>query len=632
MKGTRRRVGGQAAGKGLIDGEHAAFALAGVVLVFGALAWVSLTLGAVVVGETVNWNPPAALIEVMFGQRRWPLVSTGLLMIFLGLLGAGVVCAADRWRNGGAGGKREPIDAFARLMTHPRKLTGVTAREAEAVGNDLFGPDRCDSLRDPHWRRGLRLGTAVTGGTPIYMPWNSVTAMVGGTGSGKTTAVAVPALLEAPGAAVATSNGPDIWRDTHAVRRGLGQVWLCDLQGVTGHARTEFWVDLLTQARAGLSDARRLAGFFVAASKDKNARTDAYFDGGAQELLAIHLLAAAVAGGDLLHVRRWLGNDADEEPILLLALYGESDAAHRIREAQQITPRQRDGLYDMARRFLDVLSERRYQQVVTPPARAVFNVSGDVERALRGDVDHVVFVVDRAPATHQLPELDIAAFAASTDTLYSLSQKGAGSTASLTSALVGEVLHAAIQAAKQQPNARLAVPMLLVLDEAANICPLPDLPDMYSWLRKHAIVPMVFIQSRPQGEAAWGRDGWEAITSQAVHIYGGNVDDATYLEHWAKLVGDAQVASTTHSRGPGGGNRSTGWSLQPIFTVADLAEMSLERALVRFPGNPPVLIRKRKWFADEDLKMLVGHAQAAVEELPGLYPTPAPSQGKEVTQ
>ena len=181
--------------------------------------------------------------------------------------------------------------------------------------------------------------------------------------------------------------------------------------------------------------------------------------------------------------------------------------------------------------------------------------------------------------THDLPEFDPAAFVTSSDTLYSLSRKGAGSTAPLTSALVGQVLEAGIAAAMARPTARLAVPMLLVLDEAANICPLPDLPDMYSWLRKHAIMPMVFLQSPAQGVEAWGETGFKAITSQSVHIYGGNVDDRHYLEHWVALCGTAQIAHTSTSRGRGGA--------QPLDRLAHRTGLRRRRPRRPAPGPGP---------------------------------------------
>ncbi|HEY5841025.1 MAG TPA: TraM recognition domain-containing protein, partial [Mycobacterium sp.] len=162
--------------------------------------------------------------------------------------------------------------------------------------------------------------------------------------------------------------------------------------------------------------------------------------------------------------------------------------------------------------------------------------------------------------------------------------------------LVGQIFEAGVAAAVARPSGRLQVPLVAVLDEAANICPLPDLPDQFSWLGKHAVVPLVFVQSPAQGEQAWGQAGFKAMTSQAVHIYGGNVDDKTYLEHWVALAGPADVAHVTESHGRGERSRSTSWAREPILTVADLGAMPKDRALVRFPENEPVLIRKRWWY------------------------------------
>lgn len=46
--------------------------------------------------------------------------------------------------------------------------------------------------------------------------------------------------------------------------------------------------------------------------------------------------------------------------------------------------------------------------------------------------------------------------------------------------------------------ARLDPPLVAVLDEAANVCPISDLPDLYSHLGSRGVVPVGVLQSVPQ--------------------------------------------------------------------------------------------------------------------------------------
>jgi hypothetical protein len=61
---------------------------------------------------------------------------------------------------------------------------------------------------------------------------------------------------------------------------------------------------------------------------------------------------------------------------------------------------------------------------------------------------------------------------------------------------------------------RLDPPMVLVLDEAANICRIADLPDLYSHLGSRGMVPVTILQSYQQGVSVWGEPGMAAQKNQ----------------------------------------------------------------------------------------------------------------------
>ena len=77
------------------------------------------------------------------------------------------------------------------------------------------------------------------------------------------------------------------------------------------------------------------------------------------------------------------------------------------------------------------------------------------------------------------------------DTLYLLTREGAGTGAPVVAALVDQLLRTAAAAATAR-GGRVDPPVRAVLDEAANICPIRNLPDLYSYFGSMSIQVMTF--------------------------------------------------------------------------------------------------------------------------------------------
>lgn len=598
-----RRSGSGGAGSG-------SFELAALASVFVLAVGVYGTwwLGATLAGLDTSGHPVAVAAEIATGKRPWPVQSTVIaVLLVLIVVGSGMAIAA-RWARG-----RSEVDSAARTMVDPSRLKGVSRSESQRLVPQ-FDKD------DPRsW--GIPLGCTVRRDRPVYLSWENPMVALAGTRMGKTVALAVPAVLAAPGAVIVTTNKPDLYPLTRGARERSGEVWVFDLQGVTGSPQMNFWWNPL-RGIDRVSSARKLASFFVSAATQKGARADAYFDGEAQDTLALYCLAAGLAGGDLVHVATWLGEDQSEIPAQILEAYGKDRAAESVREKQNLTERQRDGIFGMARRYLSVLSDDEYAAAVTPPARAVIAVDGTVP----GQRPQVYVHYD--VVTHDRPELDPVAFAAGTDTLYALSMEGPDSAAALTTALVGQIFDAATALGAQTPartydqptrlpewvpprfrptakssGGRLEVPLVAVLDEATNTVRLGALPDQYSHFGGRGIIPIAILQNPQQGTRMWGQEEFDGMIAGAVHFYGGNVKDRKYLSDLSEQIGRHEVPTTTRSSGRGGGSTSRGWQERPILSVDDLAALPKDRAIVSFPGNRPVLVKKAWWweadYADE---------------------------------
>ncbi|WP_045821451.1 type IV secretory system conjugative DNA transfer family protein [Williamsia herbipolensis] len=599
----------------------------GPVAVLAVVALVAIAYLAWLAGRWVSGvdgaapaNPFQAGIEVATGKQQWPIASTVILVLLLAAVAVPAVLIA-RSRVKGRG-LRE-FDQAASFMPQPRELTSITARDAKPSANRLRGSR---AVRHP-LDYGLLLGNLI-GGAPLFMPWEWVGLIVGGPRSGKTTGYAIPMICQAPGPVFATSNKADIYdatrwvrsaedipgtaedgvvRGVSAVKKGVGgpprargRIWVSDLQNITGVEGQQWWWNPLWSV-AELNDARDLASIFAGSSTAADARVDAYFDGGAKELLALHILAAAVGGGDLKHVDAWLTDPKVPVARTLLRANGQSGAAARLETAANLNPRQQDGLYDMARRFLNVMTVPAYARTVVPPTRARFD---DDPTDTSGN-----------ELTHSLPQFHPAEFVTSTDTMYALSMEGAGAATSLTTALADTIFKAAVIQARRD-GGRIAVPVVAVLDEAANVCALPDLPDWYSHFGGQGIVILTLLQSLAQASKVWSKDKLDMLLdSSNAYIYAGSSNSQTYLEGLSRMIGTRDVRRRSRSNpGSGWGNTSTSesWSNEPILGIDDLKAMPMQRAILATSGNRSVLTSKKFWWDSPYADLITASRDACI--------------------
>jgi type IV secretory pathway TraG/TraD family ATPase VirD4 len=541
--------------------------LAGQLMLAGSLlvlAGVGAVTGAVHAGNALTDDPvdlpanPIALVlglargEVVWpGPATWLLAAAGVLLI---ALAATVVVLVTRAR-----GRRSRVDPAAARMGRGRDLAALTARGAAATATRLGVPE-------PEKFPGLPLGVSVAGGQTLYSSWEDVTIDIWGPRTGKTTARAIPAILAAPGPVLATSNKRDLLDATRSIRATTGTTWVFDPQSIADEPASWWWNPL-----SYVTDeikAASLAKLFATASREPGARTDAYFDKAAVNLLANLLLAAAVSGQPITQVYLWLTDPGDDRPVDTLKHAGYDLPAAALQGILDAPEKQRGGVYGTALEVVSFLTNRAATAWVTPAGAA------------------------RA-------EFDPHAFARSADTLYLLSKEGEGTTGPLVTALTVAVCEAAEHVARRSTQGRLPIPLVAVLDEAANVCRWHNLPDLYSHYGSRGITIMTILQSWSQGVEVWGRDGMRKLWSAAnIKIYGGGVSETEFLGELSQLVGDQDVdtVSTTRSHGRTG-SRSINRQLrrERVLDPADLAALPRGRALVFSSGAPASLMRTRPW-------------------------------------
>lgn len=196
----------------------------------------------------------------------------------------------------------------------------------------------------------------------------------------------------------------------------------------------------------------------------------------------------------------------------------------------------------------------------------------------------------------QRPQFDPADFVHSRQTIYLISREGRGSARALTAALTVAIVEAAEEYAARQPRGRLAVPLTCVLDEAANVCRWPDLPDLYSHYGSRGIVMSTFLQSWSQGVQVWGREGMDKLWSASnVRGVGSGVGEPDFLDRISRLIGEHDVVSKDRSHGRGGSTVSTRNRRERILDTADLAALPRGRSVVFTSGLPAVPLKLVHW-------------------------------------
>ncbi|MCM6774699.1 TraM recognition domain-containing protein [Nocardia sp. CDC159] len=532
--------------------------------------WVALHLGnrMAVTKQDVPINPIAIVAGLARGQLQWPRASTVIVLLVVAAVIGVVIVRRELKKRKGKG--RLAVDDKAQYMGAGGAISALTEggvrEKAEQLGVRL-GYD------DPP---GVPIGVAVADGTMLYGSYEDLHVDIWGPRQGKSTSRVIPAILSAIGPVLATSNKRDVVDATRDVREAKGsQVFVFDPQGVADEAPTWYWDPLgwVDARREGCEmRAARLAGHFADGDDSTGPAvatgTDAFFDQEAEDLLAGLFLAAATAGRPITQVWDWVTNPQDTEPIEILRANSHHFTAAGLASQYNADVRTLSGVFGTAKKMIRCLKLSNVHPWITP---------GNDRR--------------------QFDELD---FIERNGTLYSLSLEGRGSAAPLVSALTEAVIDVAMRKASQSHGGRLSIPLLAVLDEAANVVRWKDLPKQYSHFGSRGIVVMTVLQSWAQGARCWGADGMEALWGAAnIKVLGSGVDDTKFLQERSDAIGEYDVISQSVSESKGSKSYSRSLGSSKTFSVNALATLPRGRAIVFSSGAPAVLVRTVPWWEGE---------------------------------
>ena len=418
-------------------------------------------------------------------------------------------------------------------------------------------------LVDGHDRAPGRLVLGVVSGTvrprTVAAEATQSLVVVGPTQSGKTTSLAVPAILEWRGPVVAASVKSDLLRDTLARRRARGRVWCVDPTAATG-VPASTWSPL-----SGCADWRRAAR--TAADLCETAKADGTTPDGefwystAAKLLAPVLFAAARDGRTMADVVRWVDTQETAEVADALDRAGVPEALDAARATWGRDERTRSSVYTTAETVLAPFAQAQPGPVSAEPFEPRHLLGGP----------HTLYLC--APAHDQ--------------------RRLRG----YFGALVAQVLSHSFSVATRAGHP-LDPPLLVVLDEAAHIAPLPELDGLAATCASHGIQLVTVWQDLAQVRSRYGTRAATVLNNHRAKLFLPGIADPDTLDYASRLVGDEEATQPSVTRdGKGGRSTTSSTGTRRLLPPEELRCLRRGRAVLVYGTLPPARLELRPWWA-----------------------------------
>lgn len=449
---------------------------------------------------------------------------------------------------------------IARGLAHGKELARFSAKAMVARATVILG-----EANDDPTRSGFMIGREKYSGHEIWLPKESTVLVLAPPRSGKTSGTVAPAVVDHHGPVVATGVRDDIMMWTHPWRaHRSGPMWLCEPMRVGGDlpagVRSVRWSPL-----SGCHEmvTARLRAEALFAALPKAGGDDEFWRTAGQSLLAGYLMAAARRDGYINDVLEWIDRDTDTSPV------------ETLRWAASLMTDSADEL------------ERASLSSVAAQLEAAI---GQDPRYRAGVTGQALQAVDpfRLPAIRQMCNIPIGesfdptVFLADCGTIWMLgSESHQRQAAGVCTALTAAIVEAA-RARARTMGGRLRPPLLLALDEAVNVAPIPRLEQLLSTGGGSGLQTMIVLQSMAAARHAWGKEMGDALLdyNNAKLVLGG-LSDAQDLQDVSTLLGQRDETVTQASRrGALGmldpGDYTYSWRQVPVLYPSEIRELDSE--------------------------------------------------------
>ena len=500
------------------------------------------------------------------GAGAWTVVVLVLFVVAIAaaIVGVSALLATVRTRTPGKG------------MATKREVKQALSREA-VLAKDRDGRLWPEDASTPTRERTFTVGTSSFPGTKLeaHIGQEQHLGVVAPTGVGKTYRILSRAALNAPGALVATSTKADLLDIIAEPRAKKGTVWVFDLLNLVSWPTPMRWNILhgcedtvVARARAGQLVKGGKKDSRTAGGGDSNAE---FFLGRARTVLQSYLHAAALGDKTIADVLRWAASlETDDTALKILREHPDADP----------------------------LLARRLQSATTGAADTVSSIRQTLDDAL--DALSLQKINRQFIEDEDVPGFDPEAFVRSTDTLVIIADDNDPTdVTSLVAVLVDAVFQAAKTAARATESGRLSPPLRAVLDEVANICPLPDFPKMLSDLRGYGVQIIYGLQGRAQTRKTWGPEGAQMIVdNSAAQLVLGGIKDAEQLEDLSKLAGMVEVrglSTQVRDHGLTRGTQTVSEQEKRVLRPEEIGRLEKGEGILLMGDIPPVVLSLPGW-------------------------------------
>lgn len=431
--------------------------------------------------------------------------------------------------------------------------------------------------RDPGSRTG-RIVIGRAGRRLVAARRQESVVVFGPPGSGKTSAFAIPNVLEWDGPAVVCSVTSEILKTTIGIRSAYGRMaWVYDPAGSVSEAARIGW-NPIPQC-ADFPKATRLAHHLVSLSDLMSVTQGDFWQSAAADLLGPLLHAAAIGERSIEDVMGWL---ADPRSSRTASPEGATAVAFGTPLAILDSSRHHDAL---------IAARTLRGATVGTAAETMLSFATTARVALK-----VFSTRAGLDSVHQRPAVDFDRLIDSSDTLYIVGTEDIQD--ELRPIFVGLIDALLVRVGERiQQGQRANKPLLLLLDEAANSAPLTKLPQYAATLRSRDVQLVTIFQDYGQVVRRWGRDNARSILNNHVaRVLLPGMADTDLLEIVSVLAGERQVVSTTVSHGGYGPSTSETQRWERLAPVNQLRTLPAGEAVLIHDNTPPARLRLRPYY------------------------------------
>ncbi|CEI47088.1 Putative membrane protein [Propionibacterium freudenreichii] len=464
----------------------------------------------------------------------------------------------------------------------PRRMAGIASRhDITTTASTKTLLTRAGNLRpslaSPRPQDvGYLLGSSK--GASVWASVEDSVMVIGPPRSGKGLHLVIPAILDAPGAVVCTSTRPDNLTATMRARATIGPVAIFDPQHLAEGLPSGMRWSPIRGCENPQTAMIRATGLAAGTGLSSGGvESGGFWEGKTRSALQALLHAAAIDHRTPAELFRWtLDPVAAAEAVAILNASPQAATgwAESLQAMIDSDPRTRDSIWQGVSLALGSLADPRVLDAVSPDVGESFE-----------------------------PET----FIHNKGTLFLLATgSGAGASAALVAALVEDLIETARRMAARSPGTRLDPPLLLALDEIANLAPLPSLPTLMAEGGGSGITTMPVLQSLSQARDRWNEHQASAIWDAAiVKVILGGASGSRDLQDIANLIGERDEYTDSVTLGDHG-SRSNQRSIRrvPILPPDRIRRLPFGTGIILLRSAPPIITDLHPWPKRSDAAQL----------------------------